>query len=118
MAVANDDYVGGAPNRPCGYAQYATQLTAAINLETTPTTGKKLAAQGSGGATKGLPNRALIQCEAQDVRWTDDPDVDPTSTIGMLLKANTVLDYSGDLSLLRFIQTAATAILNVSYYNS
>jgi len=112
MATANDDNISAAPDRPCGYAQYATQLVGVINLDTAPTTGKSLA------TTKGKPNRALIQCETQDVRWTDDPDVDPTSAIGMLLKVNTVLEYSGDLSKLRFLQVAATAILNVSYYNS
>lgn len=112
MAVADDDLVNAAPDRPCGYAQYATQLTAAINLDADPTSGKKLS------ETNGRPNRALIQCETQDVRWTDDPDVDPTTTVGMLLKATSVLSYTGDLSKLRFIQTAATAVLNVSYYNS
>jgi len=112
MAVADDDLISAAPDRPCGVAQYATQLTAAINLDSDPTTGKRLS------ELKGKPNRALIQCEAQDVRWTDDPDHDPTATFGMLLKANVVFEYSGDLSKIRFIQAAATAILNVSYYNS
>jgi hypothetical protein len=112
MAVADDDLISSAPDRPCGYARYATQLTAAINLDTAPTNGKKLS------ECKGKPNRALLQCETQDVRWTDDPDVDPTATVGMLLKVNTVLEYSGDLSKFRIIQTAATAVLHVSYYNS
>jgi hypothetical protein len=112
MATADDDHISAAPDRPCGYAQYATQLAAMINLDLTPTVGKAL------GATKGKPNRALIQAEAQDIRWTDDPDVDPTSAVGMLLKVNTTLEYSGDLSKMRFCQVAATAILNISYYNS
>ena len=112
MAVADDALISSAPDRPCGYARYATQLTTAINLDSAPTNGKKLS------ECKGKPNRALIQCEAQDVRWTDDPDVDPTAAIGMLLKANTLYEYSGDLSNLRFFQAAATAILNISYYNS
>jgi len=112
MATANDDNISAAPDRPCGYAQYTTQLVAVINLDTDPTSGKQL------GECKGKPNRALIQCEAQDVRWTDDPDVDPTASIGMLLKTNVVMEYSGDLSKLRFLQAVTTAILNVSYYNS
>lgn len=112
MAVANDDLVSAAPDRPCGYAQYATQLTAAINLDTDPTSGKMLS------ECKGLPNRLLMQCTGQDVRWTDDPDVDPTATVGMLMKADTLYEYSGDISKLRFIQVAATAVLNVAYYNS
>lgn len=112
MAVADDDNISGVPDRPCGYARYATQLTAAINLDTAPTNGKTLA------QCKGKPNRALIMCETQDVRWTDDPDVDPSATVGMLLKVNTLLSYTGDLSKLRFFQVAATAVLHLSYYNS
>ena len=112
MAVADDDLISAAPDRPCGFGQWATQLTAAINLDSAPTSGKRLS------TCKGKPNRALIQCETQDVRWTDDPDVDPTASVGMLLKVNTVLEYSGDLGKLRFIQVAATAVLNVSFYNS
>lgn len=102
---------GTGGDRPCGYAQYTTQLNDASDLDEAPTTGKRLS------TCKGKPNRALIQCEAQDVRWTDDPDVTPTAAIGMLLKTNTVLEYTGDLSKLRFIEVAATAILNVHYYN-
>jgi len=112
MAVADDDLISSAPDRPCGYARYATQLTAVLNLDATPTDGKKLS------QCKGKPNRALLMCETQDVRWTDDPDVDPTAAIGMLLKVNVVFEYSGDLSKIRFFQAAATAVLHVMYYNS
>lgn len=114
MAAADDDTIAGAPDRPCGYGRWATQLTAAMNLATAPTDGT-----GLGGAGMiGRPNRALIMCETQDVRWTDDESVDPTATVGMLLKVNTLLSYTGDLSKLRFIQVAATAVLHVSFYNS
>lgn len=111
MAVADDDLISAAPDRPCGYAQH-TSLGAAINLDAAPATGKKLS------QCKGKPNRCLMQCEGQDVRWTDDPDHDPTTTLGMLMKVNTVYEYSGDLSKIRFIQAAASATLNVSFYNS
>lgn len=111
MATADDDLVSAAPDRPCGYAQY-TSLATLKNLEDAPASGKKLS------QCKGKPNRALIQAETQDVRWTDDGDVDPTTSVGMLLKANSVLQYTGDLSKLRFIETAASAKLNISYYNS
>ena len=112
MAVADDDLVSAAPDRPCGFAQYTTQLTTAVNLDTAPTSGKRLS------QCVGKPNRLLMQCEAQDVRWTDDPAVDPTASVGMLMKANTLYEYSGDISKLRFIQVTPTAVLNVSYYNS
>lgn len=112
MAVANDDLVSSVTDRPCGYARYATQLTSAINLEATPTDGKSLA------QTKGRPNRVLMLCEAQIVRWTDDPDRDPTATIGTPMTVGTLYEYSGDLSKLRFTQAAATAVLHINYYNS
>ena len=112
MPVADDDLISSAPDRPCGYAQYTTQVTGAMNLDAAPTSGKRLS------QLKGKPNRALIVCEGQDVRWTDDPDVDPTGAIGMLLKTNVMMEYSGDLSKLRFTQAAATAVLNIAYYNS
>jgi hypothetical protein len=112
MAVADDDLISAAADRPCGFGRWATELTAAINLDTTPTNGKKLS------TCKGKPNRILMQCEAQNVRWTDDPDVDPSASIGMLMIPGTLYEYSGDLSKLRFIQAAATAILVVSFYNS
>lgn len=62
---------------------------------------------------------ALIQAETQNVRWTDDGTT-PTAAIGMILIADTnpVLFNVQDLQALRFIQTAATAKLNVSYYGN
>lgn len=59
---------------------------------------------------------AMIQAEAQDVRYADDGST-PTATVGMLLKAgqNPTL-YSGDLSKLKVIAAVAGAILNISYY--
>lgn len=61
-------------------------------------------------------NVALIQSEAQNVRWRDDGGA-PTATVGMLLQpAFEEFWYTGDLSKLRVIQAAVGAILNVSYY--
>lgn len=112
MAVADDDLVSAVADRPCGYARYATQLTAAINLDTAPTEGKRLS------TTKGKPNRILMCCEAQIVRFTDDPDTDPSATVGFPMTVGVWYEYSGDVSKLRFMQAAATAILHVLYYNS
>jgi hypothetical protein len=60
---------------------------------------------------------AIIQAEAQAVRWRDD-GTDPTSSVGMRLAAGSDFLYTGRLSALRFIQDDAVppAILNVSYY--
>jgi hypothetical protein len=59
---------------------------------------------------------ALIQCETQNVRFRDD-GTDPEAGVGMLMVAgNPPFLYTGDLSALRFIETAASASLNVLYY--
>jgi hypothetical protein len=59
---------------------------------------------------------ALIVATGTAVRWRDD-GTDPTATVGMPLAVDKDLVYgSGQLSRLRFIETAATAVLNVSYY--
>jgi hypothetical protein len=81
-----------------GYQQI-TNLAAAVSL-TVPR-----------GATL-----ARIQTQAQAVRWRDD-QVDPTAAIGMPLAVGVDLLYDGDLQNIRFIQQAASAVLNVSYYN-
>jgi hypothetical protein len=61
------------------------------------------------------PTVAIIVPEGQGVRWRDDGTA-PTATVGMPLAAGAVLEYDGDLTRIRFIQQAATATLNVSYY--
>lgn len=74
-------------------------------------------ASGS-GASLTVPEGArlaFIQPETKDVRWRDD-GTDPISTVGMLITANSILSYTGDLHAIRFCQVAATAKLNVSYY--
>lgn len=60
--------------------------------------------------------RARIQPTAQAVRWRDD-GTNPTSTVGMQIAAGTETTYDGDLSALRFIEEAASAVLNVAYYD-
>jgi hypothetical protein len=63
---------------------------------------------------------ALIEAETQAVRYRDDGTA-PTAGIGMLLApasatAYIALWYTGKLSALRFIEVAASAKLNISYY--
>jgi hypothetical protein len=84
--------------KPLGYQQI-TSLSSAVGL-TVPA-----------GATL-----ALIQASAKDVRWRDD-GTDPSSTVGMTITAAAApLEYAGDLSAIKFIETAASAALNISYY--
>ena len=59
--------------------------------------------------------RAIIVAESQGVRWRDD-DTAPTASVGMVLPVLVTLSYDGDLNRIRFIQQAASATLNVSYY--
>ncbi len=65
---------------------------------------------------KGVPTFAIIQAAAQAVRWRDD-GVAPTATVGMVLPAGGELRYDGNLSAIRFIESAASAQLNVAYYS-
>lgn len=58
---------------------------------------------------------ALIVPETQNVRWRDD-GTNPTSTVGMPIYIGASLSYDGDLNKIKFIQEAASAKLNISYY--
>lgn len=59
--------------------------------------------------------RALIQTEGKAVRWRDD-GTDPTAADGLLIAADTTFSYHGALTRIRFIETAASAILHVAFY--
>lgn len=82
---------------PVGYQQI-TSLSAAAAL-TVPETAKI----------------AIIIAESKSVRWRDD-GTNPTATVGMPLAVDAPLVFNGNLSALRFIETSASAKLNVSYY--
>lgn len=88
-----------------GYQQI-TDLSSAIGLTVPARTPEGLSAKA---------NFALIIAETQNVRWRDD-GVDPTASVGMLLVAGTPLQYDGDLSKIKFIESTASAKLNISYY--
>lgn len=59
---------------------------------------------------------AVVIAESQSVRWRDD-GTSPTGTTGMLLPVNTehVFD-EGQVNVVEFIETAASAALHISYY--
>lgn len=61
------------------------------------------------------PSIAIITAETQAVRWRDD-GTDPTGTVGMPLAAGATLQYDGDLTKIKFIEQAASAKLNITYY--
>jgi len=58
---------------------------------------------------------AIIQAETKDVRWRDD-GVAPTALVGMILPAGGTLVYDGALDAIQFIETAASAKLNITYF--
>lgn len=96
--TAAPDRVSIAGSKPLGYEQIT-------NLNTVK------ALDPPQGATY-----AVIDAETQNVRWRDD-GVDPTASVGKrLIKDAGDLVYDGDLTTIRFIETSASAKLNVSYY--
>lgn len=90
--------VGDAPREALGYEQL-TSLGAPAKALTVPARAKI----------------AFIQAEAQAVRWRDD-GTDPTASVGMRLVADEEMWFTGDLNAVKFIEEAAGAKLNVSYY--
>lgn len=93
-----------------GYQQIAdTSVAIGLTVPTTATDGNK---------TPTGPTYALLQAEGAPIRWRDD-GTDPTASSGMILyPGDAPFPYDGPLSAIKFIQTAATGILNVSYYAS
>lgn len=84
-----------------GYTQ-VTNLTAAVGVGTIP----------AGAET------VLLQCTGQNVRYRDD-GTDPTTTIGMVLVANTIYEFTvAQIARMKLIETAATAVLNISFYGT
>lgn len=61
--------------------------------------------------------QAVVSVEGNSVRYTYDGTTAPTASVGHLLTSGQFIQFSGATTLanLRFIQTAATATLTVSY---
>lgn len=59
---------------------------------------------------------ALITASGQPARMRDDGTA-PTAAVGLLLAVGEVLDYSGNLHTLQFIETTASAAVDISYYS-
>lgn len=99
--------VRDAQIRPLGYIQL-TSLAAATGLT---------AAQVPDG-TRAL----LIQAETQPVRYRDDFHInatDPTAAVGFIIPSGSSIWYNGfrfDAVVLKFIETAASAKINILFY--
>lgn len=84
-----------------GYTQI-TNLAAAVGVGTIPAGSESI----------------VLQCETQDTRYRDD-GTDPTATVGMLLKVGTFYEFTvGQIARMKFIESAASAKLNISYYGT
>ena len=94
------DYVVDGNLVVAGFQQI-TSLASAVGL-TLPT-------------TKPSARIAVIQAIAQNVRWRDDGNA-PSATVGMQLAAGNDILYTGDLDALQFIEEAASAEINITYY--
>lgn len=58
---------------------------------------------------------AMIGVESQAVRYRAD-GTDPTASVGKQLAVGQEIKYTGNLKAVKFIEVAASAKLNVSYY--
>ena len=58
---------------------------------------------------------AIIQAQAQNVRWRDD-GVNPTTSVGMIITAGDQLFYTGNMEAIKFIEVTASAVLNIAFY--
>jgi hypothetical protein len=93
-------YVAGAPYSYTALGcQQITSLASAAPFASIPT-GAKL---------------ATVTPEVQPVRYRDDGTA-PTASIGPLLYPGLVWSYSGPLASIQFIQTAASATIDVCFY--
>jgi hypothetical protein len=92
--------------KPLGYMQLTVGTPAALIEDHT------------GGDT--IPEharRALIQAEAETIRWRDD-GTGPTDSAGMLLLEGADMLYEGDIRAIRLIRDGASdATVNVTFYS-
>ncbi len=57
----------------------------------------------------------IISTQTQGVRWRDDGTA-PTASVGYPLLVGSEMTYQGALERLKFIETSASATLNICYY--
>lgn len=95
--------------QPLGYFQI-TGIALPLSLQ----------ALAEASALSAVPNcvsKAVIQVDSagKSCRYRDDGTA-PDAATGMELLPTAILEYSGPFSELQFIETAASTILNVSFY--
>lgn len=93
-------------NKPLGYRQLSVS-TSVVDL-----------ADATGGVPAGA-TRAVINVAGNDIRWRDDEGT-PSSTVGVLQKADTFIELPSIQSIhgFRAIRASADAVLNIVYYGA
>jgi hypothetical protein len=82
-------------------------------------TAAKTLGQGTLGAIPAGAQYAVVRCEAQAVRWTDDGVTTPTATLGMpMAVADAPMVFTSNLGALLFIAQVSGAILDVAFYKT
>lgn len=102
MPNKSEQVDGHTPDK--GYFQM-TSLSAATNLFTFVT----------GALWPQDANMVWVCAEGANVRWRGDGTA-PTATVGNLIKIGQTVKITSNLENLQFIQTAASATLNVNFY--
>lgn len=71
--------------------------------------------------TGGIPagtESVLLQCETNNVKYRDDGGT-PTATVGMLLIANTIYEFTvAQIASMRVIEVTASAKINITFYGT
>jgi len=89
-----------------------------VDAELKPRGYEQLDSLATATGLSNVPNGAigaLLQAEDQFIRWSDA--IVPTTSLGMVLAAGDTIWYVGNLDKIKFIELAASAKLNVSYYS-
>lgn len=108
--------VGGIAPQAAAYDATGAQKTPLY----TPLGFRQVTATSSAFALPTPPagtRRAIVQAEAQALRWRDD-GADPTASIGMTIVSGGELRYDGtNMGAIKMIAATAGAIANISYYS-
>jgi hypothetical protein len=99
---------------------YRSQSTGIVDAQQEPLGYEQITSLSS-ATTLTVPDgavRAVIQAEADDLRWQDDGD-SPTASTGMIIYAgDNPFVYVGDLDTIELIEINGSGKANVSYYGN
>jgi hypothetical protein len=94
-----------------GYCQMAALASVKTMVSSNCTTGAVPALVGS--AANAI---AEICVSGAAIRYSSNPAITPTATIGIPVSTNTCFQYSGPITNLQFIQQAASATLDIEFF--